>query len=52
VTELLRDQSVGFVAAKVVGRLGETPGDHPRLGPTRFEDWLRHKAEMSQKGTP
>jgi hypothetical protein len=22
-----------------------TPGDHPRLGPIRFEDWLRHKAE-------
>src|SRR5262245_34945580 len=22
-----------------------TPGDHPRLGPTRFEDWLRHQAE-------
>src|SRR5262244_2258434 len=22
-----------------------TPGDHPRLGPTRFEDWLRHKAD-------
>ena len=22
-----------------------TPSDHPRLGPTRFEDWLRHKAE-------
>jgi uncharacterized protein YbjT (DUF2867 family) len=21
-----------------------TPGDHPRLGQTRFEDWLRHKA--------
>jgi uncharacterized protein YbjT (DUF2867 family) len=21
-----------------------TPGDHPRLGPTRFEDWLRHNA--------
>jgi len=21
-----------------------TPGDHPRLGPTRFEDWLCHKA--------
>ena len=20
-----------------------TPGDHPRLGQTRFEDWLRHK---------
>src|SRR5207302_867535 len=20
-----------------------TPGAHPRLGPTRFEDWLRHK---------
>jgi uncharacterized protein YbjT (DUF2867 family) len=19
-----------------------TPGDHPRLGPTRFEDWLSH----------
>jgi uncharacterized protein YbjT (DUF2867 family) len=24
-----------------------TPGDHPRLGPTRFVDWLRHKAEPS-----
>jgi uncharacterized protein YbjT (DUF2867 family) len=22
-----------------------TPGDHPRLGQTRFEDWLRHKAD-------
>ena len=22
-----------------------TPGDHPRLGPTRFEDWLSHKAK-------
>lgn len=22
-----------------------TPGDHPRLGPTRFADWLRHHAE-------
>src|SRR5262249_15296025 len=22
-----------------------TPGDHPRLGPTRFADWLRRKAE-------
>ncbi len=22
-----------------------TPGDDPRLGPTRFEDWLRHNAE-------
>src|SRR5262244_807191 len=22
-----------------------TPGDQPRLGPTRFEDWLRHKAD-------
>jgi uncharacterized protein YbjT (DUF2867 family) len=21
------------------------PGDHPRLGPTRFENWLRHNAE-------
>jgi len=21
-----------------------TPGDHPHLGQTRFEDWLRHKA--------
>jgi uncharacterized protein YbjT (DUF2867 family) len=21
-----------------------TPGDHPRLGPTRFEDWLRRNA--------
>jgi hypothetical protein len=19
-----------------------TPGDNPRIGPTRFEDWLRH----------
>src|SRR6478609_9739463 len=24
-----------------------TPGEHPRLGPTRFEDWLRHQAESS-----
>jgi uncharacterized protein YbjT (DUF2867 family) len=24
-----------------------TPGDHPRLGPTRFEDWLRHQAKSS-----
>jgi uncharacterized protein YbjT (DUF2867 family) len=23
-----------------------TPGDHRRLGPTRFEDWLRHKANQ------
>jgi uncharacterized protein YbjT (DUF2867 family) len=22
-----------------------TPGDHPRLGPTRFEDWLSHNAQ-------
>ena len=22
-----------------------TPGDDPRLGPTRFQDWLRHNAE-------
>jgi uncharacterized protein YbjT (DUF2867 family) len=22
-----------------------TPGDHPRLGPTRFEDWLRRNAK-------
>ncbi len=22
-----------------------TPGDHPRLGPTRFEDWLSHNAK-------
>jgi uncharacterized protein YbjT (DUF2867 family) len=22
-----------------------TPGDHPRLGSTRFEDWLSHNAE-------
>jgi uncharacterized protein YbjT (DUF2867 family) len=21
-----------------------TPGDHPRLGPTRFEDWLEQSA--------
>jgi uncharacterized protein YbjT (DUF2867 family) len=21
-----------------------TPGEHPRLGPTRFEDWLSHNA--------
>jgi hypothetical protein len=21
------------------------PGDHPRLGSTRFEDWLKHNAE-------
>jgi uncharacterized protein YbjT (DUF2867 family) len=29
-----------------------TPSEHPRLGPTRFEDWLRNRAETSQKGTP
>jgi uncharacterized protein YbjT (DUF2867 family) len=23
-----------------------TPGDHPRLGPTRFEDWLSHNAKL------
>jgi uncharacterized protein YbjT (DUF2867 family) len=23
-----------------------TPGDHPRLGPTRFEDWLKHNAAL------
>jgi hypothetical protein len=22
-----------------------TPGDHPRLGPTRFADWLSHIAK-------
>ena len=22
-----------------------TPGDHPRLGPTRFDDWLRDQAK-------
>jgi uncharacterized protein YbjT (DUF2867 family) len=22
-----------------------TPGDHPRLGPTRFDDWLRNRAK-------
>jgi uncharacterized protein YbjT (DUF2867 family) len=27
-----------------------TPGDHPRLGPTRFEDWLRHKAVPAAAG--
>jgi uncharacterized protein YbjT (DUF2867 family) len=26
-----------------------TPGDHPRLGPTRFGDWLRHMAEPGAK---
>jgi uncharacterized protein YbjT (DUF2867 family) len=25
-----------------------TPGDHPRLGPTRFEDWLSRNAEIAQ----
>src|SRR6476660_2335784 len=24
-----------------------TPGDNPRLGPTRFADWLRHNAKSS-----
>jgi hypothetical protein len=24
-----------------------TPGDHPRLGPTRFADWLRRNAERA-----
>jgi uncharacterized protein YbjT (DUF2867 family) len=28
-----------------------TPGDHPRLGPTRFEDWLRHNAEPGAAST-
>ena len=26
-----------------------TPGDNPRLGPTRFEDWLRHEAEARRR---
>ena len=26
-----------------------TPGDHPRLGPTHFEDWLRHDARKQGK---
>jgi uncharacterized protein YbjT (DUF2867 family) len=25
-----------------------TPGDHPRLGPTRFEDWLSRNAQIAQ----
>jgi uncharacterized protein YbjT (DUF2867 family) len=27
-----------------------TPGDSPRLGPTRFEDWLRHNAGAGAGG--
>jgi uncharacterized protein YbjT (DUF2867 family) len=26
-----------------------TPGDHPRVGPTRFEDWLSSRAPMGVK---
>jgi uncharacterized protein YbjT (DUF2867 family) len=29
-----------------------TPGAHPRLGPTRFQDWLRHKAESGAAPAP
>ena len=29
-----------------------TPGDHPRLGSTRFEDWLRHNAEQRSSADP
>src|SRR5437763_16040382 len=29
-----------------------TPGDHPRLGPTRFEDWLSHHAEPAAAPDP
>jgi len=29
---------------------GLTPGDNPRLGPTRFADWLSHKAESGAAG--
>ena len=24
-----------------------TPGDNPRIGPTRFEDWLSHSSGLS-----
>ena len=24
-----------------------TPGEHPRIGPTRFDDWLRRSASTS-----
>jgi uncharacterized protein YbjT (DUF2867 family) len=29
----------------VVNDRSLTPGNHPHLGSTRFEDWLRHNAE-------
>jgi uncharacterized protein YbjT (DUF2867 family) len=29
-----------------------TPGDHPRLGPTRFGDWLRHNAKPAAAPEP
>ena len=29
-----------------------TPGDNPRIGPTRFEDWLRHNAKPVENKTP
>lgn len=29
-----------------------TPGDHPRLGPTRFKDWLRRNTKSSAAPAP
>jgi uncharacterized protein YbjT (DUF2867 family) len=29
-----------------------TPGDHPRLGPTRFEDWLRRSMHLGEPHGP
>src|SRR5262249_3241547 len=29
-----------------------TPGEHPRLGPTRFADWLRHNAKPGAAPDP
>src|SRR3954464_14290088 len=35
----------------VVNDQSLTPGDPPRLGPTRFRDWLSHYAEPDRRGT-
>src|SRR5262249_32904475 len=29
-----------------------TPGDHPRLGPTRFEDWLKASIQLTPPAPP
>lgn len=40
--EVITDGSVGYFGTTVDDR-SLTPGDGPRIGPTRFEDWLSHR---------